>query len=429
MGREIIITGISSKLEGVGRAGDGRVLFVKGALPGERVIVDVKESSERFVHADLLEIAEPSPHRTLPACPHYAVCGGCQAQHMSYEESLRLKRWAVVDALERIGGLADPSVLDTLPSNPNIRYRNKAEYAIADGKIGFFKGDSRKIVEVEDCILQHPVSVAAMKTLRRFLAKNQFKGLKYLVTRVNPEGRMMLALSHEGMPEDVRPFIRELPDAAGISLCRLKKHHTHALDGELRRSAGETILDFALSGLTFALSMQSFFQVNTRQAEQLYACALEFTGLKGDETVIDAYSGVGTVALIMAREAKHVIGVEIVPEAVNDATQNAARNNLADKAVFLHGAAEKMIPQIVGTSRIDVVAFDPPRRGLDPSLIDACVVARPDKIVYISCNPATLARDIKRFVQSGAYRHEKTRPVDMFPWTAHVECVALLSKK
>lgn len=433
MKQDVLITGISSQLQGVGRAQDGRVLFIDGAIPGERVRVDIQEGDGRFLNAVLLEVLEASERRVRPLCPHYATCGGCQAQHMTYEESLRLKKWVVGDALLRLGGLTEPVILDSLPSVPDIRYRNKAEYAVAFGKVGFFKGESHEIVEVTDCLLQHPDSVAAMKVLRRWLSENRFDELRYFVTRVNPDGRMMLVLSHEGSAPELQTLIaawrEESLGVACVMLCRLKNRPAHALDGDMKNIYGGETLDFTLSGLTCALSAKSFFQVNTAQAGRLYACALEFADLCGDETVIDAYSGVGTIALYMARRAKKVIGVEIVREAVRDAERNARRNKLSEKASFLQGAAEAVIPGICKASAPDVVAFDPPRKGLDPSLLSACLNAKPKKIVYVSCNPATLARDVKLFVKSGLYRFEKARPVDMFPWTAHVECVVLMTKR
>mgnify|MGYP001156508737 CR=1 FL=1 len=428
MAHQVAITGAASELQGVGRL-EGRAVFVPGALPGETVEIEIVREQERYLVARLLCVLSPSPERRLGDCRYAAECGGCQARHMTYELSLRLKRQRVLDALERIGGFSDPEVGETLGMAEPERCRNKAEYAIDGEKIGLRRQDGRSILPVGDCLLQKEPSIRAMRSLRDWLKAHPRTPLRYLVTRVSRAGEGMAILSFEGAwdaSEAAKALA--LPGIKSVYGCRLRIGYTHALDGACRLIWGEDTLSDELGGIGFSLAPQTFFQVNPLQVEALYQTALDYAALTGCELVVDAYCGAGSIALYMAKRAARVVGVELTPGAVRDARENAKRAGLSDKAEFLQGRAELALPEMLKKGlKPDVVVVDPPRKGLDEALTKALTAARPPRIVYVSCDPGTLARDLKR-LREGGYTLEKVQPVDMFPWTSHAECVALMSR-
>jgi len=431
------IHGVGAGLCGVGRAPDGRVAFVPGALPGERVEAEPQKQSERFLHARLIEVLSPASERTIPPCGAFGRCGGCAAQHMNYDATLRHKRQIVVDALQRIGGIAAPDVRPVIGMEAPWRYRNKAEYHIrrtADGyEIGALEAESHALVPLDDCLLQHPASIRAMREVRAWLNEDGAPDVQYLVTRVNTDGRLMTILCGSGRINRIDALADRLfaniPEMHALYACELARRPAHALDGTCRFVRGEDSFYDELLGLRFKLSPQSFFQVNRTQAEHLYEQAIAAANLTGNETVIDAYCGAGTISLAMAKSAGRVIGLEIHPAAVRDARENAQLNGLSDKAEFIEGDAKAALADLVKQGvHADVLIVDPPRKGVDPALIGAALRANPSRVVYVSCNPATLARDVKGFVQDGRYRFEYAQPVDLFCWTEHIECVALLSR-
>ncbi|MGJ4852027.1 23S rRNA (uracil(1939)-C(5))-methyltransferase RlmD [Bacillota bacterium Meth-B3] len=427
---EIEITGAGSELQGVGRAPDGRAAFVPGALPGERVEAEIIREKPRFLEARLVRVLTSSPRRMRSACPHASACGGCAALHMDYEYSLELKRTKVQDALRRVGGF-DADVRPVIGMADPFRTRNKAEYAISGGVIGLREAGGRRVAEVGDCLIQREESVEAMRVARAWLADApEFEG--YLVTRVTAAGEGMAILSAD-RAVDAAPLaerlLAQVPGMKSAYFCRLNARAAHALDGRCEWVRGERALTERLSGLTFRLSPQSFFQVNARGAEALYRAALDAAALTGRETVVDAYCGAGAIALYMARGALRTLGVELLSPAVEDARFNARANGLEDKAEFIcDDAARWLAGQVERGLRPDVLCVDPPRRGLDERLIDAARRALPERIVYVSCDPATLARDLKRLCEGGPYAIEYVQPVDMFPWTSHVETVIMMTK-
>ncbi len=438
---QIVITGIGSDLQGVGRLSDGRAVFVPGAIPGETVQIKITQDKGRFCEASLCAVTEPSPDRCEPACPHAGRCGGCQARHMTYQRTLGLKRQVVADALSRIGGVDAPNVLETLGCADPERIRNKAEYPIArqDDRtvIGAYAGGSRQVIPLEDCLLQRPQSASALRWFVDHLDGLGFAShLKYLVTRVNRAGELMLVLCADApiQPEVERlsPALRDaLPELKSLWLCRLDRRPAHALDGQCAKLWGADALPETLLGLEFTVSPQSFFQVNPDQTEVLYAAALEAAGIRPGcgLRVLDAYCGAGTITLAAARWADHATGIEIVPPAIADAKRNAQRNGLGDRTRFICADAAREIPRLLKRGeRFDVAVLDPPRKGADPALLDALIAASIPTLSYVSCNPATLARDVKRLA-AGGYRLKYARPVDMFPWTGHVETVVLMSRK
>ena len=431
----IQIHGVGAQLEGVGRLADGRAVFVPGAIPGEQVNIDITRDGGRFCEASLAGILAPSPDRIVPACPHAGVCGGCQARHIRYTRTLALKRQVIVDQLTRIGGQQEPDVRETVGCDDPDRSRNKAEYPIAwrDGRpvIGAFVGGSHEVIPLTDCLLQKGESVAALRWFADHLGDiSGGKRLRYLVTRVNRAGELMAILSGDGpVSGELQALAPDIPSLRSLWYCQLNRRPGHALDGRCARiSGGETLPD-TLMGLRFDLSPQAFFQVNPPQAERLYALALEAAGVVPGcgLRVMDAYCGAGTITLAAARHADHVTGVELVAPAIENAKRGAKVNDLSHKARFICGDAAWEIPRLLARGeRFDAVILDPPRKGADEALLNAIAAARIPTVSYVSCNPATLARDVKRLAAQG-YRMEYAVPVDMFPWTGHVETVCLLT--
>ena len=447
----IELTGIGSEFQGVGRAEDGRAAFVPYALPGETVEVSVRKSADRFVECRLDEVITASPRRVEPMCPLYGRCGGCKAQHVEYDAGLRLKQHIVSQTLRRLGKLENPPVLETLGSKYPWRYRNKGEYAIATDKatntpvIGLCEANSHRVVQVEDCLLQHPLSVQVLRAVSRWMQINCISawdsapksegGPRYLVTRVTHSGDVMAVICTTGrkIPNtgNLQDMINEETGGKLRSLYQLTlaPKPAHALDGHCRLIAGKAVLHDKLMGLTFDLSPQTFFQVNTELTEVLYGEALKAASLTGDELVLDAYCGAGTISLALAREAKHVVGVEVNEKAIENARANAERNHLADKTEFYAGDAAEVVLDLFDKGfRPDVIVVDPPRKGVEASLLEAMVRCASERIVYVSCNPATLARDLKILLADGSYQLDYAQPVDMFAHTEHVETVVLLSK-
>lgn len=440
MMEQIRIDGVGSRLQGVGRLPDGRAAFVPGVIPGERVRVEIEKDRGRFCEASLVEVLEPSPDRVAPECRYAGACGGCQGRHMRYARTLELKRQVVRDALERIGGLDAPNVLETLGCDDPDRARNKAEYPIArqGGRmvIGAYAGGGHEIVPLADCLLQREESARALDWFAgRLQALRWAERLKCLVTRVNRVGEMMLVLCADAPiraeVEGLAPeLFADLPPLKSLWLCCQKRRPAHALDGTCRLVRGAATLGETLMGLRFSISPQSFFQVNPAQTERLYAAALEAAGIHEgcDLRVLDAYCGAGTIALAAALRAARATGIEIVPQAIADAKQNAAANGLSDRAHFICADAAREIPRLLARGeRFDRAILDPPRKGAEPPLLEALAAANIPALVYVSCSPATLARDVKLLVEMG-YRLEYARPVDMFPWTGHVESVVKLTQ-
>ena len=424
---QIKITGVTSEMQGVGRLDDGRAAFVAGALPGETVNAEITRDAGRYCNAKIVEIIDASPERRTADCPYYGRCGGCQLRHVSYRGALDMKRTRVHDALTRIAGLESPKLGENLGCDEQLRTRNKAEYPITNGQVGMREAAGRGIVEIDDCLLQNPRSVEVLRAAAPLIKRSRIRS-GWLVTRVTGAGDVMAILSCEGRTPDWLPALADVRGVRSVYHCALKKRPAHALDGECRHIAGEPSITETLCGLKFQISPQTFFQVNTPQAERLYALALEAAGIGPNSRVLDAYCGCGTITLAAARIAAKTLGVEIVPQAITDARRNAAVNGLSAKADFVCADAAVEIPARVGRGeRFDCVIVDPPRRGCDANLIRALGVAQPPRIVYVSCDPGTLARDIKLLNGEG-YKPNWVQPVDMFPGTMHVETVVLLSR-
>lgn len=436
----VLIHGAGSEMQGVGRLPDGRAVFVPGALPGERVDIEITREAQRFCEARLLKVQEPSLERAESACAAYGACGGCSARHMNYAYTLQLKRQRVYDALVRIGGVKEPLVYETIGCAQPERCRNKAEYALemknGELRIGCFAPRSHRVIPLSDCLLQKEQSVELLQWAARELKKYSCAlHMRYIVTRVNRAGEMTAVFCADApLQGELRKLSAELmravPSIKSLYFCKLKMRPAHALDGECMHVAGAATMNDTLLGLEFELSPQSFFQVNPVQTEALYQKALEAAGLEEgcQKRVLDAYCGAGTITLAAARLARSALGVEIVPPAIENAKRNAQRNGLQKKACFVCADAAREIPRrIAAGERFDAAIIDPPRKGADAALLNALADANINVISYVSCNPSTLARDVKLLSERG-YQLKWAQPVDMFPWTEHVETVAKLSK-
>ena len=424
---------------------EGMAVFVPGLLPGERALVRIVKPEKRYAFGRVEKLLEKSPSRAEPFCPIYKRCGGCVCQHMTYEASLAFKRQQVQDLLQRVGGLS----IEVPPvwgmAHP-FGYRNKGAYPVAqtDGApaCGFFAPRSHDLVPLPEdgCAIQGEDSAKATQAVLSWMRENSVpaydeqtgRGLvRHIMTRSTTSGELMVVVvvTRADIPKASR--LIELLRAAVPGLCSVclsvNSRRTNVILGtDIRVLWGKTAMEDTLCGLRFSVSPLSFFQVNPRQTERLYGLALEYAGLTGVETVVDAYCGAGTITLFAARTCVNATGIEIVAPAVVDARKNAEVNHLAGKTRFLEGDAAALYPRLQKKEHFDAVIVDPPRKGLDAPVVRALCESPAPKLVYVSCNPATLARDLK--LLAPAYRLAFARPVDMFPQTGHVETVCLLSK-
>ena len=436
----LVIDGYASDGAGVARL-DGMVVFVQGGIRGEACDVRLTHVGRSALWGRVEEVVNPSPARIFPRCLHYTKCGGCQFRHMNYAEELEAKRIRVEDALRRLGG-AEIHVSAILGAEQVDRYRNKAQFPVAKGpRIGFYRPRSHDVIDVDDCLLQGEAAARLRGAVKEWMAEysipayneRTFTGLvRHVYVRTNRAGRSLccLLVNGRGVPREaelVRALRRAEPNLAGIVLGVNEKHNNVILGDSYRTLWGEDFLSDTLCGLTFRLSVPSFYQVNPAQTEVLYGKALEFAGLTGAETVLDLYCGIGTISLVMARKAGMVWGAEVVPQAVDDAIANARRNHI-ENARFLCADAGEAARYLEGEGvRPDVVCVDPPRKGLAEDVVDTIADMGPERVVYVACDPGTLGRDVKRVAGRG-YTLKKAVAVDMFPRTAHVETVVLLSK-
>ena len=437
------ITGYTAEGMGVARW-EGRVVFIPGTILGERWEVQLLKVKTNVAWGRAVRLLAPSPERVELDCPLAGRCGGCQYRHMTYEEELRAKRQRVQDALTRVGGVS-LELPQVLGAETPLRYRNKVQFPVAQEKrglaVGYYRARSHDVLDVDDCLLQ-PEAVTTLRRafkgwMERYRVPAYDEGtcqglIRHLYVRTNQAGEALCCVVANGTrlphaPELVQSLRQAVPTLAGLVLNTNTKDTNVILGPNYRTIWGRDFLEEGLCGMTFRLSVPSFFQINRAQTERLYAQALEFAGLTGQETVLDLYCGIGTISLALAQRAGQVIGAEIVPEAVQDAQANAARNQVSN-ARFLCGDAGEAAFQLAAEGvRPQVICVDPPRKGLAPEVPEILASMAPERIVYVSCDPATLARDVKRFGELG-YPAVKARAVDLFPRTAHVETVVLLSK-
>ena len=442
---EINITGLGSSGEGVGKY-QGFTVFVPSALPTETVKAKVGLVKKSYATAKIVEILEASAERVEPACPVYKQCGGCQLQHLSYAGQLKMKEQQVRDALSRIGHL-DTEVLPVMGCANPWNYRNKMQFPAAMGaegkiEIGCYAAATHSVVDTEGCLIQKEANNQVLMAVRKWMQKFNVtaydektgKGLvRHVMSRVGVHsGEVMAVLitSAYDIPnkkELIDILVAEVPGLVSV-IQNINKKSTNIIMGNKTRVVyGKANIKDSLGALSFNVSAQSFFQVNSEQAEKLYNKALEYAALTGNETVVDVYCGTGTISLYMAKHAKKVYGIEIVAPAIEDAKKNAVANGCANAEFILGDAAVELPALLESGVSPDVIMLDPPRAGCEERVLEAIAKVMPERIVYVSCNPASLARDMAYLEQHG-YKGAIAQPVDMFAFTSHVETVALLVK-
>lgn len=423
---------------------DGYPIFVPNGLPGEKAKIKVIKINKGYGFGRLIELYEKSEHRIDVPVEEAHKYGGTQLQHISYEGQLQFKEKQVREVLDRIGKLEDVKIHPILGMEEPWHYRNKAQVPVGekDGKLiaGFFKPRSHEIVDTNESLIQHPAVNEAIQTVKEICSElgiqafdeATHKGvLRHIMARYGKTtGELMVVIVTRTveLPEKnkmVEQIVARLPYVKSI-VHNVNSKRTNVILGEKTKVlwGNEVIYDY-IGDVKFAISALSFYQVNPDQTKVLYDKALEYAGLSGEESVIDAYCGIGTISLFLAQKAKRVFGVEVVPEAIEDARRNAELNGI-ENAEFAVGEAEVVIPEWYKQgNKADVLVVDPPRKGCDEALLQTIIDMKPKKVVYVSCNPATLARDL-RILEDGGYKTYEVQPVDMFPQTTHVECCALI---
>ncbi|HBN83188.1 MAG TPA: 23S rRNA (uracil(1939)-C(5))-methyltransferase RlmD [Clostridiales bacterium] len=452
---EIDITGMSHQGFGVGKV-DDFVVFTEGALPGERIKARLVSIKKDYAYGIISEYIEKSPDRRDPFCPVYDLCGGCSLQHMSYESQLKNKTVRVDDCLKRIGGFTDIPVLPCIGMQEPYEYRNKVQLAVGSTGLGegnkqrglsagFYARRTHQVVYAQQCRIQPGIADQIKDTVLIYMKSNKIsaydetknKGLvRHIMVRksVNTDDVMVVIVA----TENNRVFMKGLTDILLASfqdiktvVLNLNTKATNVIMGnECVYYYGDGSIQEKLGDLTFRITPLSFFQVNTLQMKVLYDKVKEYAGLTGEEIVWDLYCGAGTIGLYLADQAKKVIGIESVPQAVENAKENTIQNNIRNTE-FITGKAEDEINQLIqSTNNIhpDLIIVDPPRKGCHERLLSSLCELRTQKLIYVSCNPSTLARDLKYLNEHGKYEIKKVQPVDMFPWTEHVETVVLLKR-
>ncbi len=441
----LAITGYSAEGSGVGHY-NGIAVFVPLTAAGDRVEAKILKTAKNFAYGKAERIVSPSEDRIPVDCPQFSRCGGCVFRHIAYPAELRAKQQRVQDALERIAGFHFAVLKPIVGAGDPDRYRNKAQLPIGGGpdnlQMGFYAARSHRIIDCAECLLQPEEFALATAAFREWehatrdsvYDESTGRGaLRHLFLRkAEATGEIMACVVVNGNgvhnePELVSLLRRKVPGLASVVVNSNREKTNVILGRKCRTVWGSDSITDRLCGLSFRISPLSFYQVNPKQAERLYALAGRYAGLTGRETVLDLYCGTGTIGLSMAKNAARVVGVEIVEQAVGDAQRNAAENGIENTEFHCGDAAEAAEMLKNRGIRPDVVVLDPPRKGCDPALIGTVAEMAPPRVVYVSCDPATLARDLKRFARYGFKTMEVT-PVDMFPRTAHVECVALITR-
>lgn len=443
----IDITSIGSNGEGVGKY-EGFTVFIPGALAGEIIRAKIETLKKNYAIGKIVEFIKTSEKRKEPPCKIYELCGGCQLQHAEYDEQLKIKRQIVIDAIERIAKFKNITVYPVIPSPDSLYYRNKMQFPLGIDNnntlvLGCYMMGTHKVVNATHCHIQHELNNVIANSVRKaaqeleipvYNEKTRQGILRHVIGRVGTHsGEVMIVIvtATEKLPkkdEFVKMLRDSIPQVVSIMQNINSKPTNVILGHHTIKLWGKDTINERLGKLTFKVSANSFFQVNTKQAEQLYRQALKYCQLTGKETVIDAYCGTGTITLFLAQQAKKVCGIEVVEAAIKDARENS-RINRIDNVEFYVGDVTKVMPQLYKQGiKPDVVLVDPPRAGCSKEVLETFVKMMPKRIVYVSCNPASLARDIAILAELG-YIAREIQPFDMFPQTAHVECVALIERK
>ena len=440
------ITGLGHSGEGVGRV-EGFTVFVRYALPGETVTAVIDEVRTNFARGRLIRIEVTDPQRVNPQCPVYEACGGCQLQHLSYAGQLEVKRQAVQDSIQRIGKLMDVKTMPVLGMTDPWRYRNKAQFPVGciGGEIitGCFAAGSHDIVSTQSCLIQNELNDRLLAAVRRNAAsvgvapydeKTGQGVLRHVMGRVGiATGEVMAVLvtatrDFPGSEELVRQLRAAMPEIVSIQQ-NVNSGRTNVILGrETRVLWGNPVIYDRIGHFSFQISAESFFQVNAAQTQVLYEQAVKKAGLSGVETVFDLYSGTGTISLFLSEGASQVYGIEYSKAAVADAERNAADNGVHNVNFIAGDVAEKIVELQEKGIHPDVIVLDPPRAGCEEIVLRTAAAMEPSRIVYVSCNPATLARDLA-ILENMGYATREVQPADMFPQTFHVECVVAIQKK
>lgn len=439
----VLCTGYTAEGLGVCRI-DGRVVFVAGLLRGETAEIQIVKTTERVAYGKINSLLTQSPHRATPSCPHFPQCGGCATWHMDLEEEAYFKIARVQDAIERIGGFS-LTVDPVLRSEKTTRYRNKAQFPVGEqnGKVvsGFYRQRSHSVIPTEDCLLQTTLANAVVRTVCKWMEdcsvpaydETRHQGMiRHVFVRAG-DTEAVLCLIARSKPKHLDELISRVrkthPEITGIVL-NLNPEKTNVILGKKTIPLwGNANMTDTLCGLRFSLAPEAFYQVNHDQAERLYELALQYADLDDTQTALDLYCGAGTITLCLAKRAKRVLGVEVVPEAIENAKKNAAQNNISN-VEFLCADATVAAGELAARGELpDVVVVDPPRKGLTREVVDAIAAMKPTRVVYVSCAPATMARDLKYLCETAPYTLSRVTPVDLFPKTYHVESVALLCRK
>ncbi|MBV7506376.1 23S rRNA (uracil(1939)-C(5))-methyltransferase RlmD [Bacillus sp. sid0103] len=425
-----------------------QVVFVPGALPGEEVVVEATKINPKFAEAKIKKIRIKSPHRVQPLCPVYDQCGGCQLQHLNYEQQLKEKRDIIIQSLERHTkvNINKLDIRETIGMEDPWGYRNKSSFQVKaiDGKVlaGLYGLNSHQLININECVVQHAQTNEATSVVKRILEELKIpiyneksrKGIiRTIVTRVGiqtGELQIVLITTQKELPKAeiiIQEIQKRLPNVKSI-VQNINGQKTSLIFGEETLPlAGEDYIQETLGDLQFELSARTFFQLNPVQTVKLYNEVKKAAALTGQEKVVDAYCGVGTIGLWLADQAGEVRGMDVITESIEDAKKNAKRHGF-NNTKYVPGKAEEVLPKWVKKGwKPDVTVVDPPRTGLDAQLIQTILQAEPKKLIYISCNPSTLAKDIQTL--SAKYEIKYIQPVDMFPHTAHVECCSLLVLK
>ncbi len=436
----IPIHDLGTRAEGIGKVDDFTV-FIDKVLPGDVVEARIIKVKKNFAFGKLMTIIQPSPLRVQPKCPVASHCGGCQLQHLAYQGQLDYKRKKVEDVLERIGKIEDVVVKPTIGMDNPYMYRNKAQFPVrkenGELKIGFFAPRSHRIIDTDTCDIQHESNTEIIKIVRDFLTEydtsiydeKKHKGLvRHIVTKVGfhtHEIMVCIVINGKALPasDELVKRLQTIKEVKSIVLNHNKERGNVILGRNITTLYGNSYIRDYTGDIEFEISPLSFFQVNPLQTEVLYNKVMEYAQLTGQETVWDAYCGIGSISLFLAQKAKKVYGVEIVPAAIEDAKRNAVLNGI-ENVEFILGQAEEVIPYKFKEKGVkaDVIVVDPPRKGCEESLLETIVEMAPKRLVYVSCDPGTLARDLK-YLTEHDFRVVEVQPVDMFPQTNHVETV------
>ena len=445
----------------IGKTEDGKTIIVSGAIPGDIVNARVKKAKSKYYEADAVEILTPSPFRVEPECEHFGVCGGCKWQNMSYEKQLEFKQDEVVNNIKRIGGIEDFENLPILGGDEPYYYRNKMEFSFSNARwltseeiksgtdinqknaLGFhIPGQWSKILDLKNCYLQEYPSNEIRLAIRNYAIENKLDFfdlksqdgfLRTLMLRQNSKGEWMILIQFFKENEEQRIkllnfILEQFPQITTLLYAINPKGNDSVYDLDIKTYFGEGFIFEEMDGLKFKIGPKSFFQTNYKQALNLYRKTLEFADINENQVVYDLYTGTGTIAQYIARHAKQVIGIEAVPEAIDAAKENAKLNGL-DNCIFYCGDMKEVFTEefLAQHPKADVLITDPPRDGMHPKVVEQILKLSPNRIVYVSCNSATQARDLA--LMKDFYKVEKILPVDMFPQTHHVENIALLTKK